>query len=601
MAPDKHCFLPAWAERGKTQFHNRHGGPAEVAKNVLSWMALRDHSFDDLMKNGNLFSAKLTPDVIWGWTNAYTEKFLDELADIGIGLLQVTWSCGFSLESESRQRDILVEFIEKAHARNIRICAYLSLTNIFWKDAFSQKPELEQIVARHTDGSPVLYGYCEARYLACVNQPAWLEHLKEPMRLALTVGNADAVYFDNLSANCVCDTCNQLFQSFTNDFAGKPFAPPESLPLRFTHEQEDREIEVHLATEQNLSRSVEADERSRDYLWRRFQAHQITEILKQLREEAVKIKPDIAFSANNHLLPEVNNVCNVIYSQDTRLPGAEWDNIYWLRYLGAESEGWKPVVTNHPCPEGHDPRLSIAEALAFGSFPYGITYVPYNHFFRDNPDLFTGLQPIADLAVIAEYPRRHFRYLDDLGRGNILYHVLLPGQVTAEKLSAYAAVLVADLEAMTEALRTALNEYERSGGIVLLSGASGCFDACAYPHPDAPSGEREEVVPDTKLDSNILGRIKAVAAPQVLEVKAPDGVVANLFSKADNSGYVLHMINYLEEKATDISLRVCVNGQPCQDACLYSPDMGDYSVSLEANSDGWLLIPELEIYSILKF
>ena len=144
--------LPRWVKKGRTQFQNRHGGPAEVAKDILFQSSTITYSFDDLMEAGGRFYAGLIPELVWEWTNAYTDELLDEMKELGKDLIQVTYSCGFSMESEAIQREIVKKFTRRAHARGIRICAYLSLTNIFWKDAFEYEPYLKKLVARYSNG-----------------------------------------------------------------------------------------------------------------------------------------------------------------------------------------------------------------------------------------------------------------------------------------------------------------------------------------------------------------------------------------------------------------------------------------------------------------
>lgn len=192
--------LPDWVKRGRTQFYNRHGGPAEVAKDVLFQASTVTQTFHDMMQADSLFFGRLTPEVVWDWTTAYTDEFLDEMQGLGKDLIQVTWSCGFSVRSEAIELRILTDFTHRAHQRGIRICAYLSLTNLFWKDAFEHEPELEGVV---------------------------------------------------------------------------------------------------------------------------------------VRDSAFAIKLPLAFSANNHLQPFINEVCKVLYSQDFLFPNPRWSNIPYLRYLAA--------------------------------------------------------------------------------------------------------------------------------------------------------------------------------------------------------------------------------------------------------------------------
>lgn len=144
--------LPDWLERGHTQFQTQHAGPAEVAKGMLTRLSVVDRTSDHFTHDDGIFSGGVTPRIVWNWTTNYSDQFLNEMQSLGKTLIQVNWSCGFSTRSEAIQREIVIEFTRKAHARGMRISAYLSLTNIFWKDALRHDPHFEELLARNTGG-----------------------------------------------------------------------------------------------------------------------------------------------------------------------------------------------------------------------------------------------------------------------------------------------------------------------------------------------------------------------------------------------------------------------------------------------------------------
>ena len=589
--------LPGWAQRGHTQFHNKHGGPAEVAKDVLYQASTIGFSFDDFMAADQTFFARLTPDVVWEWGMRYTDEFLDEMQALGKDLIQVTYSCGFSTKSEAVQRRIVTEFTAKAHRRGMRICAYFSLTNIYWKDAFEHEPELEPYVARYSDGRYHLYAYSLARYLACVNQPGWREYLKRKVCMAIEDTDVDAIYFDNLSATCACETCSKLFADFTRGLVGVACdLPPieQVLPPGVRREGED---EIRVADTTQRAATDGEREYSRAYLHRMFAAHSIADALQEIRDYAFTLKTPLAFSANNHLFPFVNDVCNVLYSQDTVLPGPEWSNIPYLRHLAADSAGWKPVVTNHQ-PKDADPRLSMAEAMAFQSYPYQITHKPYNLFYKQHPELFTDVESVANIGVVLEWPRRKPRYLQPLGLNNLLYDVLVPGRVTPEVLNRYRVILLPDLEAASDRLCADLADFEQRGGVVIATGTSMAYDEFGRPRPDMPN-PGPDGGPEQEIGEDVVRRIRQAAGPQPVEVDGDSGVVANLVRKTDGSAHVLHVVNYGPSPSRGIHIKLNIPNAQYTEATSYSPD--DPSVTNPGLSVGApLTLETVDVYALIR-
>jgi|GEM_PF-6051193 len=596
------CFsvereTPAWLEAGRTQFQNEHGGPAEVAKGVLTQGTIAGFHFADFMEAGNIFFGGITPSVVWDWANRYSDALLDEMQALGKDLIQVTWSCGFSTAAEAIQRRIVTEFTRKAHQRNMRICAYLSLTNIFWKEAFQQEPFLREFVACYSNGDPVLYGYAQARYLACVNRAGWLNYLKRKMRLAITEAEVDAVYFDNLNAPCACERCRELFAEFCEARVGQRFEVPHLYQRYPPKTLERQEMEVRLAEETQRAALGTEEERCRNYLHRRFMAWRVALALRELRADAFSVRHPFVFAANNHLEPFINDVCNVIYSQDTVLPGPEQTNIPYLRYLAADAEGWKPVVTNHPCPADHDPRLSMAEAFAFQSYPYCITFKPYNLFYAQHPEFYTDVVPMAKIGVVLEYPKRRSNYLQPLGLANLLYEVIIPDKWDRVDLSKFKVILVPDPEAVGDDLLAALRVFEKNGGVLIATG-NGCgFDAFARRRAEVAIPQVPEPL-EACLPGDIVERIKTSAAPHYVSVQAPCGVVVNLMQKNRHNKWVLHVLNYSSQPVPELMIQCQWPGLTDENAVCHSPDESA-SRPLPFEAGGWLRLSDLKVYAVV--
>ncbi len=570
--------LPKWVVKGNTQFHNQHCGPAETAKDILTNFSITGYSFKDFIEENSEFCANLTPQVIWDWTNKLSDDFLEEIISYKKDLIQIPWSVGFSTESEEIQRKVFIEFTHKAHAKNLKVCAYFSLTNIFWKDAFAKEPFLKNLIAKNSKGEPITYGYFQSRYLACVSRPEWLDYVKNKVKMSIEQADVDAVYFDNLNAPCTCKICRQHFAEFTKKQGKGKLVPPrikKRMPQKVRQCKE--EIEV-IISEQMQQQNFNARKHvmPRDYLWNRFQALRVTEALKEIRDYAFSLKKPLGFSANNHLEPHVNDVCNIIYSQDTRLPGKDWSNIPILRYLENDTEGWKQHITNHQLPAGHDPRLSMAEAMAYQGNPYQIIYKPYNLFYKNHPDLFTNLESTAKIGVFVEYPKGKMQSLQPLGLNNIQYDVICPDKWKTIDLEKYEVLVLTDTEMADKKLLKTLDELN-SKGITIIK---------------LDSNDKQEIFQE-KID--LMKRVQN----RMWEIQAPYGIATNLLYKVESDKYIMTLINYNQKPVGPVRIKLNAPSLKFDKLLLHSPDLDISPVNIVSSNNEFFL-NKIDIFAIAE-
>jgi len=180
-APTSPASLPEWARPGWYRSARWDGGPIEAEKGRLSgWPG-----FEADGRTGTLTATR-------GWYDPRTIEFL-KIA--GINWAWVTWSVGFSHETESRQWEQLRTYVSECHRNGIRVAAYLSIANIFWQDIFHFHPASRGWVDLLDDGSPRYYSFPH-RYMARISHPGWLEYVRKRVRAALDA-EVDSFWIDN--------------------------------------------------------------------------------------------------------------------------------------------------------------------------------------------------------------------------------------------------------------------------------------------------------------------------------------------------------------------------------------------------------------------
>ena len=323
LAVPSRASVPPWALPGRMRFARCDGGPVEVCKAFMSgWEAIRH------------------PDAILPCATFYDDATIAMLRRARINWIWVTWSVGFSHETEAVQRRLLTPFIAKCHAAGIRITAYVSLTNMFIDDMLQHEPRAKNWMQVEADGTPRPYSAAKydgkpTRIIACVNNPEWLEYSKQRIASAVAA-DVDAIQYDNSIQGCKCQICREKFTEFTRSVYGQPFAVPGASTHDTSHFTQGRES---VATAETPGLVTKA--------WAAFCVKSGADALAQHRAYADSLKPGILVSANAHQQSRMDDGLNSIFSEDGTEPGLRGaelaSNIGLYKFFYAEADGAKPI------------------------------------------------------------------------------------------------------------------------------------------------------------------------------------------------------------------------------------------------------------------
>ena len=156
--------IPRWSRTGNFNFARWDGGPLEVSKGALSgWPGF----------------VVPDPQVVYATAHLYDPATIELLERAHVNWIWVTWSVGFSDQTEAAQQALLRTYIEECHRHGIHVTAYMSIGNIFWEDMFAHVPESRDWLLR-INGQPVPYAAADyaavghvTRYLADLSMEAW--------------------------------------------------------------------------------------------------------------------------------------------------------------------------------------------------------------------------------------------------------------------------------------------------------------------------------------------------------------------------------------------------------------------------------------------
>ena len=520
--------VPEWARTGNFSFARWDGGPIEVSKGILSgWPGF------------------LVPDpqVIYATENLYDVGTIELIERAHVNWIWVTWSNGFSNQTEAPQQVLLRRYIEECHRHGIHVTAYVSIANIFWEDMFLHVPESRDWIFK-INGQPVPYPAADyaavgrvTRYMADLSLEAWQQYTLGRVISAVNAG-ADGIVFDN----SISIYGRELLEQFT---------------ARALAEARKRNPQVLLMS--NYSHEL---------------------MIAARAENAITSEsgwePGI-FDSQPPSLDQWNTPADLLRVSEGLLAL----NAGLLRTLWAVSQGVRPVVVEYGNRHSGDrfldmlspahQKLALAECAAFHAaneqFHESTTLrelffgrdaatqnwdavAQYNSFLQKYAEFYREPKSIAGAAVVVDTKVSDIAFLDALAARNLIYDVVFEEDATSENLTRYRIVIAAP----SVAVRSGWKRYE-----------------------------------------DVMPAEFAAASPG--SVTAPDSVVVNFNGQSQNSRILIHLLNYADAPVFDIALKV--KGQFAT-ARLLSPDIASQAIPVYSDEQfTYIRIPELQIYDLV--
>ncbi len=575
--------LPEWAKPGHIRFARWDGGRIETAKAMLSgWPGFNPPD----------------PNRLETMTNWYQPETVRFLREAGINMVWVTFSNGFSMETEKPQQEQLRRYIDECHRQGIHVMAYESIANMFWEDMYEHVPESQNWVHIGRDGKPTPYSAGDytkmgriTRYMADLSKPEWSAYLRRRIDLALDAG-ADGVIYDNNAGGYLFDTYREIYQYGAS--------------------------------------------RKKDFLLM-GNFHEDTYVFNRLincitTEDGVEpgIYPESHVGGHDG-----------IRDRTSLLPikgGLLVNNMGLFRIHRSLTDGWKPVMiedgerevgqreTTPMSAARH--KLALAEAMMYGismelfvegSFAHGLkTGNPetrqiwdaigqYNRFFADQEEFYTDTKSLAPLAIVLDDRSASVTLLDGLAARNVVYDVLYESGLTSEKLAPYSAVALLTANTVRASSLAAIESYVSHGGKLYAAGAAATLDETGKRRPQPAFFGRKtgqgECIYYEKLPTldELAASLSSSGLHSVVQVEAPKGVFYNALSQSAARGQsrvLIHLLNYTPHPVHNV--KVTVKGAADQ-VRLLSPDSPRDPARVMPSSAGVteIEVPELGTYSLL--
>ena len=205
------------------------------------------------------------------------------LNDLSCNWVHLMFNWGFPPEIEIEDWTSFERGAQVYHEHGLQVFAYIQTSNCVYDGSFMDK----DWYALDPKGKKITYFAFEGRYMACLANPDWKQHLKDLIQGAIQRG-ADGIFFDNMfqgamtvsmfdtfigAVGCHCQICQQGYQHHTG----------QSIPKQIN--SGDPIIALYL----------------------RWRADQVTSLIRELAQFADQLQPGTPISGNDYNLMTANS------------------------------------------------------------------------------------------------------------------------------------------------------------------------------------------------------------------------------------------------------------------------------------------------------
>lgn len=564
--------LPSWLRQGKIRFARFDGGPIEVQKSLRSVGMI--FSPEDEKVLGNVYSK-----------DVYARRMVDLLVKAHVNFVWVTYSVGYSWDSESPQRALVRQVTRMLHEHGIKVAAYMCAVTIFWQSMFRDVPQSVRWLMFEPSGLPYRYagGRDALRFIADLNNPGWVQYQEKRVGGIIDDG-LDAIFFDNTGA--------------------REWASDEAVANFFT---------------------------------------KIREYIHYQKKSNIPIFSNFGLSSSRVTL---NRYMDFTFDEGWREPGVwgqEWNvsNIQRTRYLHGVLPAGKPLITEYSIfhhgnrstgfLKPRSEKLAIAEAAAFGSAytwdmegPFDKALIngdtmalrswtaigQYNGFLANHEPLYVGATNVTPVVVLlpndlkAGLAWSKDPLLDFMSSHSVLYGIKLAKNVNARELEAYQGAIVPSYDAMSAPEKDMIRNYAAGGGKVYAFGTPSNLRG-PKTEVSAP-GVKERLDNDQAAQKEVETKIGALMSSAThVELKTEAHVLANITSVRNGDELVLHVLNYDSTPAKHVEIRLSLGQEfkrlAGRNLTLLSPDKnkaGLEGVRWTGNTVEAAL-PSVDVYSVI--
>lgn len=625
----------------------------------------------------------------------HSEENIKKLAENGCDIVRFHFYKGFGVETEKEEIEMTREYVKLCHKYGVKVQLYIQFGTLHPETLLAEQPGMMEWVQTHSDGKPIslVYGHQNCRLYPCFNKGGYWDYLEKIIYMGIVDIGGDAIGFDNITTSeepfvCHCSNCTKAFVSFLKE----KYRPDMAEGAKLTRQRFGHTILDYIRPPEwnyfNHAYNLIEIKNPVIQEWIYFRCESLKKTLKRLYDYSKSLNPDILLEFNTYkqfgvntafvhgvYVPDYEDCIDVFWNESDVTPHYTSDGELFFKsrsYKMARTMG-KSVFSDHPSREGADDlrRIAYAESMAFNrgmisgvDRAEGIysgrqnAFKPYREFAQMHSGIYSSV-PVANIALYESKPSLSFNNYATWYADLTMHQCLLRGHIPydlifrLEDLKRYDAVVLPDVECLSDDEIKCLEAYASNGGSLVLTDSTGIYDqwhrhrgdaslhdilgidkACAKDILTANYGKGRLVyIPKLKssrifdpeklvftaLGTNQpgLGReyfIAPVNQDRIIdaiwwacrdavpiEVKAPEHVIVELAKSSENNICYLHLINY--KPASEVrNIRIRLNKAligDCSRIRVLSPDTG-LEYNLAPDESGFITIACLQCYLVIE-
>jgi len=456
----------------------------------------------------------------------HSEEMADILAGRGITWVRAHFFKGSGLAAEAEEIDQTARWIERLHKRGIKVELYTQFGTLQYEAFLAEAPDCLDWCAVGVDNQlhTIVYGHHDFRGQPCLVREGYWKYFEKVLKKGIAIG-ADGFGFDNvcntkLPDACHCPECRAAFVAYLKD----KYRPDTRAGAKLTQERFGFAVLDHIrpplfnrwnpvSTCTSINSPVFQE-------WTDFRTENLARRVQDIWHCVKDKRPDIMLEYNvyprfgsnaawhdgidmHKILPWMDLAWN---ERAPSVPRLTTDKCLWNRvhaYKLAELYG-NAVITFHMDgmsnmdPTPGQQALSISESLTFngghiGGFGYLLSFIQRDQpeaekliaFRKAHGDLYEKTSSIAKVGLVesalnlarncAGPHHTEIQSMISLMAAHVPFDLV--SELTAEKIAAYDALVLPDVECMSNEEAAILLDYVRKGGGVVLIGRTGMYDA----------------------------------------------------------------------------------------------------------------------------
>jgi len=433
-----------------------------------------------------------------------SEPYIKALAEAGITVYHVGCYKGFGFQAEKEYMDKVAQAVAIAHKYGMKADTYVQWNTMAYETFFAEVPEAktDQWYQIDENGKPLLltYSYQQAyRYRPCFNHDGYMKYYREKIiRYVVEKVKTDFIHFDNFDYNYppAADFNPATVASFRK-FLNERYSADQRKE-RFGFEDVSYVLPP-MWNDENPADKMEVVNDPVMQEWINFRCWTLTSRLAECARFVRSLNKEIVIEVNPHGLvgsnraweaginhPDLMQYTNVIWTEDDNNP--RWENgvaIGKFRHFKLGRTTHNFIMTYCGTPNDFAENLALNRTIGFlgTEIPSGVAK-QYLDFWRENKELYTNAAGAEKVAVLRSYPSMAYNNLETQIAVNMAEQVLQQRQIPFDiifdqqigQLDKYYVIVLADQESLSEESITALKNFVKAGGGIVLTGNTGKYD-----------------------------------------------------------------------------------------------------------------------------